>query len=267
MSGGVSSMGRRAAPPPPSLLGVFAHPDDESLLAGGVLAQYAAGGARTAVVTTTWSPTGHRAAELEDALGVLGAGRPRMLGYGDARDESSAPGRPRFRDAPLDEVVAQLVVEVREFRPDVVVTHDALGQLTGHPDHRHTHRVTLLAVEAAGFAHLYPEAGAPWRTGALYSATHPHSGVGDLAPLLAGVGKAVLSVPDAYVTATVDVTAWTGRKWRAILAHRSEAARERSLPGLLSRAGQEVRDRVLGTEYYTRLGLSPSPGGLTELAI
>ncbi|WP_327232955.1 hypothetical protein [Streptomyces sp. NBC_01317] len=85
--------------------------------------------------------------------------------------------------------------------------------------------------------------------------------VGDLGPLLAGVGKAVLSVPDAYVTATVDVTAWADRKWRAILAHRSEAARERSLPGLLSRAGEKARDRVLGTEYYSRLSLVPSPGG------
>lgn len=252
---------RATASPPPSLLGVFAHPDDESLLSGGVLAQHAAGGARTGVVTTTWAPTGHRSAELADALGVLGAGAPRMLGYGDARDNASAPGRPRLLDAPLDEVIARLVAQVREFRPAVVITHDALGQLTGHPDHRHTHRVALLAVEAAAYAHLYPEAGAPWQTGALYSATHPHSGVGGLGPLLTRVGKAVLSTPDAYATVTVDVAAWLDRKWAAIRAHRSQVAGERPLPGILSRLGQEARDRILGTEYYTRPSLTPPPAG------
>lgn len=68
----------------PSLLGVFAHPDDESLLAGGVLAQHAAAHARTAVVTMTWAPDSPRAAELANALDALGAGPPRLLGYGDA---------------------------------------------------------------------------------------------------------------------------------------------------------------------------------------
>jgi N-acetyl-1-D-myo-inositol-2-amino-2-deoxy-alpha-D-glucopyranoside deacetylase len=34
-------------------------------------------------------------------------------------------------------------------RPELVVTHDAYGDLTDHPDHRHTYRVTVLAVEAA----------------------------------------------------------------------------------------------------------------------
>lgn len=249
----------------PSLLGVFAHPDDESLLAGGVLAQHAAGGARTGVVTATWAPDSHRTDELAEALAVLGAGRPRMLGYGDARNTSSAPGRPRLCDAPLDEVILQLVAHLREFRPDIVVTHDAIGQLTGHPDHRHTHRVTLLAVEAAGLAHLYPEAGATWQTRALYAATHPHSGVGDLGPLLAGVGKTVLSVPEAYVTSAVDVTPWVEQKWRAILAHRGEVARESPLPGILARLPEDTRRGIISTEYFTRLAPGPVPGDPLQL--
>ncbi|WP_416955866.1 PIG-L deacetylase family protein [Nocardioides sp. T5] len=101
-----------------SLLAVFGHPDDESLAAGGVLAQHAAAGARTAVVTATWAPTTQRAAELADALRVLGAGEPRMLGYADAKVPDSAPGRPRWCDVPMDEAVHRLVAEIREFRPE-----------------------------------------------------------------------------------------------------------------------------------------------------
>ncbi|MFE5592916.1 PIG-L deacetylase family protein [Streptomyces sp. NPDC056549] len=244
----------------PSLLGVFGHPDDESLLAGGVLAQHHAAGARTAVVTATWAPTSRRAPELADALAVLGAGPPLLLGYGDARNPESAPGEPRLVDAPLDEAVGRLVAHIRCFRPEVVVTHDAVGQLTGHPDHRRTHQITLLAVEAAGLAHLYPEAGDPWQPRALYAATHSESGVGRLGALLAEVGKSVLAVPDAYVTTTVDVSPWAGLKWRAILAHRSEVARPRPLPGILARLPQDERHEIIRTESFTRLSPAPAPG-------
>ncbi|MCX4553077.1 PIG-L family deacetylase [Streptomyces sp. NBC_01267] len=251
--------------PIPAVLGVFAHPDDESLLAGGVLAQHAAAGARTAVVTATWAPDNPRAAELADALAVLGAGAPRMLGFSDARNEASAPGRPRWCDVALDEAVAQVVLHIRQFRPDVVVTHDVLGQLTGHPDHRRTHQVALLAVEAAALADLHPETGEPWQTSALYAATHPHSGIGELGPLLAGVGKTLLSVPDEHATAAVDVTTWLDQKWTAILAHCSQVERERPLPGILSRLPGDARNQILATEYYTRINLAPAPGCSTQL--
>ncbi|MDX3277006.1 MULTISPECIES: PIG-L deacetylase family protein [Streptomyces] len=245
----------------PSLLGVFAHPDDESLLAGGVFAQHAAAHARTAVVTMTWAPDSPRAPELADALRTLGASPPRMLGYGDARNPQAAPGRPRLIDAPLDEVVTALVQQIRSFRPDIVVTHDALGQLTGHPDHLRTHQAALLAFHAAGLEHLYPQAGAPWQPDALYAATHPHSGVGELGALLTRVGKKVLSVPDGHVTERVDVSDCTDRKLAAILAHRSEAARERPLPGILSRLPAAERESIIATEYFTLLGRKPAPGG------
>ncbi|MGW1255234.1 PIG-L family deacetylase [Streptomyces sp. NPDC002513] len=249
----------------PNLLAVFAHPDDESLVAGGVLAQHAAGGARTAVVTATWAPDSHRAAELADALRVLGAGEPRMLGYADARVPESAPGEARLGDAPLEEAVERLVRHLREVRPDIVVTHDAYGGLSGHPDHVHTHRVTLLAVQAAGLERRYLDTGEPWQPSALYLATHPHSRVAELGGLLTGVGKSVLSVPDERVTATVDVSPWLEQKWSAIVAHRREVERERSLPGILSTLPAEARRRILSTEYYTRLEAAPTAGGLERL--
>ncbi|MET8226034.1 PIG-L deacetylase family protein [Streptomyces sp. NPDC005301] len=249
----------------PSILGVFAHPDDESLLAGGVLARHAASGSRTAVVTATWAPDTPRAAELADALAVLGAGTPRMLGYADARAEDSAPGRPRWCDLDLDEAIGQVVMQIRQFRPTAVVTHDALGQLTGHPDHRRTHQVTLLAVEAAALADLHPEAGPPCRVSTLYAATHPQYGIGALRPLLQKVGKTMLSVPDEHASATVDVSAWLDQKWAAILSHRSQLADERPLPALLSRLDEATRAQILGTEYFSRLHPFPDAPGLRHL--
>ncbi|NUK62431.1 PIG-L family deacetylase [Streptomyces lunaelactis] len=198
--------------PVPSLLAVYAHPDDEALCSGGVLARHAAAGARTGVVTATWAAETARAAELAQALRILGAGEPRMLGYADARAPESAPDSPRWVDAPLDDAVRQLVAHIREFRPQIVVTHDAYGGLSGHPDHVHTHRVTMLAVQAAGLDQLYRDAGDPWIESALYQATHPHSAVQALGAHLAGAGKAMHSMPDEHMTAAVDVRPWLEQK-------------------------------------------------------
>ncbi|MFE9424241.1 PIG-L deacetylase family protein [Kitasatospora sp. NPDC006697] len=242
----------------PSLLAVFGHPDDESLVAGGVLAQHAESGARTAVVTATWAPGTHRAAELADAVRTLGAGEPRMLGYADHRVPDSSTG-PRLCDAPLERVVEDVVRQIREFRPEIVVTHDAYGGLTGHPDHRLIHRAVVLAATAAGLEHLYPDAGAPWRPSALHLATHPHSALDDLGPLLSRVDKSVLSVPDESVGLVTDVRPWLDTKWAAICAHRSQVERERPLPGLLARLPADVRERIIGREYFTRIDLRPAP--------
>ncbi|MGA5895017.1 PIG-L deacetylase family protein [Streptomyces venetus] len=235
----------------PSLLAVFAHPDDESLSAGGVLARHAAAGARTAVVTATWARDTPRAAELADALHILGAGKPRLLGYADSRVPRSAPGGPRFLDVPLDEAVRELVGHIRDVRPEIVVTHDAYGGLTGHEDHVHTHRVTLLAVHAAGLERRYPDTGEPWQPSALYLATHPHSAVRTWGGRLAPTGKAMHTVPDENVTATVDVTPWLERKVAAILAHRTEVRRG-AVPGLIAALTVSERERLLGTEWYVR---------------
>ncbi|QIY53750.1 hypothetical protein HEP86_03710 [Streptomyces sp. RPA4-5] len=251
--------------PAPSLLAVFAHPDDESLSAGGALARHAADGARTAVVTATWANGTHRAEELAEALRILGAGKPRMLGYADARVPQSAPGCVRFCEAPLDEAVGRLVTHIREFRPDIMVTHDAYGGLPGHPDHVHTHRVTMLAAQAAGLAQLYPDAGAPWQPRVLYLATHPHSAVPALRDVI-GTRKAVYSVPDEQVTATVDVGPWIEQKIAAVLAHRSEVERG-ALPGLIAALPPDARKRLFATEWYIRHTPITAAAPQTELTV
>ncbi|MBD0421617.1 PIG-L family deacetylase [Streptomyces sp. TRM S81-3] len=249
--------------PVPSLLAVFAHPDDESLSAGGVLARHAAAGARTAVVTATWAEATARAAELAEALRILGAGEPRMLGYADARVPESAPGAARFCDAPLDEAVRRVVGHIRAFRPDIIVTHDAYGGLPGHPDHVHTHRVTMIAARAAGLEQLYPDAGAAWQPRALCLATHPHSAVPALRDVI-GARKAVYSVPDEQVTATVDVGPWMKQKIAAVLAHRSEVERG-ALPGVIAGLSPDARERLFATEWYIRHALTSAAPAQREL--
>ena len=246
----------------PSVLAVFAHPDDESLSAGGLLARQARAGGRTAVVTATWAPGTRRADELAEALRILGADAPRLLGYADARVPESAPASPRLCDASLDESVLRLVAHIRDFRPEVVVTHDGYGGLTGHPDHVHTHRVTVLAAQASGLERLYPDAGVPWQPGALYLATHPHSALRTIRDLI-GPGKAAYTVPDDQIAATLDVTPWLDAKVAAVLAHRSEVQRG-ALPGLIAGMTRDASATLLATEWYLRDGAPPpeaSSGG------
>lgn len=251
----------------PSVLAVHAHPDDESLFSGGVLARHAAAGARTAVVTATWVEGSHRAAELARALEILGAGAPRLLGYADARVPESAPGRPRFMDAPLDEAVGAVVAHIRAVRPQVVIAPDAYGGMTGHPDHVHAHRVTALAVRAAGLARLFPKAGEPWQPSALYLATHPRSAAEEVGRRLGRPGTptdAFHVSDDAWITTTVDVAPWLPQKLAAILAHRSEVERG-AAPGRIAALPPEVQHQVLSTEWYIRQDLSPRGAADTSL--
>lgn len=183
-----------------------------------------------------------------------------MLGYADALVPESAPGSPRLVDAPLDEVVRRLVTHIRDFRPEIVVTHDAYGGMTGHPDHLHTYRAAMLAAQAAGLEQLYPEAGDPWRPRALYLATHPHSVVSKLRDVI-GARRAVHSVPDEHITDRLDVTPWLERKVAAILAHQSEVARG-GVPGLVAALPPDARGTMLSTEWYIRC--SPGPAATAE---
>lgn len=238
----------------PSVLCVHAHPDDEALWTGGVLARAADAGARTAVVTCTWAEGTRRVDELERSLNVLGAGKPRLLGYADARVPESAPGQ-RFCDAPLDEAVGRLVGHIRDFRPDVVITYDGYGTY-GHEDHVQAHRVTLAAVEAAGYDQLYPTEGPPWRASTVYLATIPRSIVAAHwrhLPWAAG-DVPLPGVPDDRVTDTVDVSPWVDRKWTALREHESELTRGATMTRL-AKLPAPVRDRLLATEWYSRRDL------------
>ncbi len=177
-----------------------------------------------------------------------------MLGYADAKVAESAPGRPRWCDVPLDEAVRRVVAHIREVRPEALVTFDAYGGLTGHPDHLHTHRVTVLASEASGLD-LYPDAGEPWAPRAVYLATHPRSSVTTIEEMI-GARRAVHTTPDAQIADRVDVSPWLEQKVTAILARRSEVDRG-ALPGLVAGLSATAREQRLATEWFIRRPLTP----------
>ncbi|HVM14058.1 MAG TPA: PIG-L family deacetylase [Egibacteraceae bacterium] len=264
---------------PLSLMCVHAHPDDESIATGGVLVRAAEEGLRTAVVTATGGELGEilgpgmdpeevrprlaevRRAELESALGILGAGEPRFLGYRDSgmlgTEGNDDPAS--FWRAPFDEAVGRLVAEIRAFRPDVLVTYDAIGGY-GHPDHVQTHRVALVAAEACAVGPLYPDAGDPWQVAKLYLSTIARSFVvlantelprlgfpspfgEDTDPDALGIGT-----PDEQVTTTVDVRPWLERKWSAVCAHTSQIGPDSFFLNIPA----ELHEAAFGREWFIR---------------
>ena len=262
------------------LLCVHAHPDDEATSTGGILARYASEGIRTTVVTCTGGERGEihnmdpdevgprlaevRLAELEKALGILGADGPRMLGYVDSdmmgREGNDDPAN--FWRADVHEAVGRLVGHIREFRPDVLTTYDAFGGY-GHPDHIQTHRVGVLAAEAASIETLYPEAGEPWRVRKVYLSTFARSTFADLFEELQRRGlptpmdevdsddapQGPPGTPDELIAATVDVSAFMETKRAALDAHRSQLDPE----SFFLQMPDDVLAMMFGTERFLRL--------------
>jgi N-acetyl-1-D-myo-inositol-2-amino-2-deoxy-alpha-D-glucopyranoside deacetylase len=194
---------------------------------------------------------------LTRSLQILGAGSPRLLGYGDRAFADSSGDKPAFCDAPFDELVEAVVTHIRAFRPDTVLTYDPLG-VYGHPDHIQTHRVAVAAIGAAAYPQLYPEAGPPWRTKLLYQATMPFSAARLLWPAVMKQANQPVGllpgVPDDQVDVLVDVSGWADTKWNALCAHRSEMARGGAMT-MLAALPEQTRCEVLRTEWFMRMPL------------
>ncbi|RJO62380.1 MAG: GlcNAc-PI de-N-acetylase [Dehalococcoidia bacterium] len=172
-----------------TLLFVGAHPDDETFGIGGTLAQYAAVGVRVYYACATRGEVGTadaesmkgfnsvgdmRWAELECAARVLGLAGVVHLGYRDSGMAGSPDNRhpESLAMAPLEQAAGRVVRAIREFKPEVVITHDPLGGYR-HPDHIAAHRATVAAFEAAGDSSKYVNAGAVFAPQKLYFNVFP----------------------------------------------------------------------------------------------
>jgi len=174
---------------------VHAHPDDESSGTGATMARYAAEGAGVTLVTCTLGEMGDvvapelehlrydrddalapvRIVELDRAMAALGVTDfVRLGGDGRWRDSGMATDD-RGMAVPADDVHAdsfwradlleaanELVVLIRDRRPQVLITYDEEG-LYGHPDHVQAHRVATYAVQLAAVPSYRQDLGEPWQ--------------------------------------------------------------------------------------------------------
>jgi mycothiol S-conjugate amidase len=171
-----------------SMIAVHAHPDDESSKGGATLAKYAAEGVRVAVATFTGGERGDllnpalahrtdlvesihevRRAEMAAAARALGV-EQRFLGFVDSGlPEDPAAPLPEGSFATIKASVAAvpLVEMIREIRPQVLTTYDVSGGYP-HPDHIHTHTVSMEALRLAACDDFRPDLGASFSVPKVY---------------------------------------------------------------------------------------------------
>ncbi len=171
------------------LMAVHAHPDDESSKGAATMAKYVSEGVDVLVATCTGGERGSilnpklqgdpyieehihevRAKEMDEARQILGV-KQSWLGYVDSGLPEGDPLPPLpdgcFALQDVDEAAGALVKLIREFRPHVVTTYDENGGYP-HPDHIMTHKISMVAFDAAGDPEKYPGTGEPWKPLKLY---------------------------------------------------------------------------------------------------
>ena len=170
-----------------TIMAVHAHPDDEVVFTGGTLALYGKQGVQTVLVTATGGEEGEihdpdldpgearlrlgeiRREELQKAVDILGIDHLEMLGYRDSGMVGTEPNNrvDNFHNADHEEATSKLVMLVRRYKPDVLITYDEFGSY-GHPDHIKCNVITHAAYEKAGDPAYHPEFGEPWEPKKLY---------------------------------------------------------------------------------------------------
>jgi N-acetyl-1-D-myo-inositol-2-amino-2-deoxy-alpha-D-glucopyranoside deacetylase len=271
------------------LLAVHAHADDETITMGATLAQCADRGIRTAVLCCTDGQLATiyakdmpeeetrprlgeiRRGELQAACAILGVDEVHFLGHHDSGMAGAESNNDpvAFWRTDLDQAVGQVVRHIRAFRPNVVVSYDAIGGY-GHPDHIQTHRVTILAVEAAYQPKMYPDAGEPWRVSKLYYTAFPARAARRAVELAAQLGAPSpfgdtapedleFVTRDELVTTTVSAPDQMSRKIAALRAHHSQITDD--FPYLA--IPEELARDHFSDEYY-QLAISHVPVHVPE---
>lgn len=171
------------------LMAVHAHPDDESSKGAATMARYVAEGVDVLVATCTGGERGSilnpklqgdpyieanihevRSKEMEEARQILGVEQS-WLGFVDSGLPEGDPLPPLpdgcFALQDVDEAAGELVKLIRDFRPHVITTYDENGGYP-HPDHIMTHKISIVAFDAAADPERYPGTGEPWQPLKLY---------------------------------------------------------------------------------------------------
>lgn len=212
----------------PRVMVIMAHPDDAEFTCGGTVARFAESGYRVQYVLATSGDKGssdrnagpdelaaRRQAEQREAARTLGVEEVTFLGHKDGEVEVSLPFR------------RELVLVIRQGRPDVVLTFDPWQRYQIHPDHRAVGETALDAVAAARDHMYYPEQ--------LVEGLTEHR--------VHNVYFFATDVPNYYV----DITSTIETKLEALRRHTSQVRGE----GLEERVRQRARSlgQEIGVEY------------------
>jgi LmbE family N-acetylglucosaminyl deacetylase len=143
------------------LLCITAHPDDEAGAFGGTLLLYHERGVETYVVCMTAGTAARnrgrtrsdeelatlRRAEFAASCRVLNVTFGEVLDYPDGKLDR----------IDLYQAVGELVLRIRQIRPQVIITFGPDGGLTGHIDHAMAGIFATMAFEWAGRPDRYPQ--------------------------------------------------------------------------------------------------------------
>jgi N-acetyl-1-D-myo-inositol-2-amino-2-deoxy-alpha-D-glucopyranoside deacetylase len=259
-------------------MAVHAHPDDEVFSTGGILAKYAHEGDRVVVVYGTNGEAGEmhdperdpeeakprlgeiRREEALEANRILGVTDVYFLGYRDSgmKDTEENKNPANYKNAPLEEAAERLMAIMRETRPQVVVTYDPGGGY-GHPDHIQTNRVSVEA-----FCRLQDE---PWSPQKLYYSARSREWFRRYVTAMRAHGLEIpwvksdfnfdeFGVPDAEITAHIDVSKYVALKKAALAAHRTQIPAD----FFYLRIPDEALIEGSGVEHFMRIFPPHQPG-------
>ena len=244
---------------------------------GGLLARNVAEGRRVRLVTTTLGEEGEirqegsatretlgevRRIELACAVRALSLESHALLDYRDSGMAGwESNDHPRaYINAPDDLIVERFVREIREFRPQVMLTFEP-GGLYGHPDHiavsKHTTTAFDLASDPAAFPDQISAGLEPYTPQRLFYSARPRGFRLEWAKRLRAAGEDFpLPTPDQLdhgvppedIHLELDVSDQLETKMACIICHRTQVAP--SWP--YHRVPRDVAAWVLGREYYIR---------------
>ena len=259
------------------LLALLAHPDDEAFPVGGALAAHAAKGVKIRLVTATSGEEGEirqegaatretlpaiRRIELACAVRALGLSEHEVLGYRDSgMAQSPSNAHPEaYINAPEIELVERLVLEIRRYRPQVVLTFEP-GGLYGHPDHiavsKHTTEAFHLARDPAVFPEQLTKGVQPHSADRLFYSARPQGFRTMWASKLRSAGvdipwpspeQELQGTPIEDIHLELDLDEHLETKMACILCHRTQVAPDWPY----HRVPREVAAAILGREYYIR---------------
>ena len=167
---------------------------------------------------------------------------------------------------PRAEAVGAIVRQIREVRPDVILTHPKDG-LYPHPDHLAVWEIVREAFTAAADPAEYPDAGPVWAPARLFTRAISQSyfeaapGLKDFRVELNGELLPFYGTPDDEIDVTMRVEAYVERRMAAWDCHRSQ----HNPKGFSATMPDGMRREMAANEQYVLAAASiPLPEGVGD---